>query len=58
MSPAYYNASGAYNYSVKKDTINATKVDTEIGIRPVITLNKNIKIKTGDGSNEDPYIVY
>ena len=57
MSAAYYNASGAYNYSVNKGIITASKVDSELGIRPVITLNKNTKIKNGDGSTENPYII-
>ncbi|MBR4178375.1 MAG: hypothetical protein IKR57_03395 [Bacilli bacterium] len=57
MSPAYYNASGAYNYSVNQSSLVARKVDTELGVRPVITLNKDVKIKSGDGSNINPYIL-
>jgi hypothetical protein len=57
MSPAYYNASGAYNYSINKTNAVARKVDTELSIRPVITLNKDVKIKSGDGSNDNPYFI-
>lgn len=57
LSPAYYNASGAYTYSVSKNNIIARKVDSELGVRPVITLNKDVVIKSGDGSTTNPYII-
>ena len=57
MTPAYYNGSDAYNYSVKNGNISKSKVSEELGVRPVITLNKDTKIKDGDGSINNPFKV-
>ena len=57
MTSAYYNASGSYNYSVNNGRIVASKVDSLLGVRPVITLNGNNIIASGDGSIESPYIL-
>ena len=57
MSPAYYNGSDAYNFVVNKNVINESKVTNSFSVRPVITLNKNVKIESGDGSLEFPYII-
>ena len=57
MTPAYFNGSDAYNYIVTKNRILPVKVNTDFYIRPVISLDKNIILETGDGSIEYPYIV-
>ncbi len=55
MTPAYYNGSDAYNFSIINGKISKTKVNESLGIRPVITLNKDTKIKSGDGSEMSPF---
>ncbi len=57
MTPAYFNGSDAYVFSVDKNVIKETKVTTELGIRPVLTLNKDIMITSGDGSINAPFKV-
>ena len=57
MSPAYFNGSNAYNYVVNKNKIEATKVTNEFGVRPVISLDKDVILVSGDGSSISPYIV-
>lgn len=55
MTPSYFNGSYAYNYIVNKDILTSKQTDTELGVRPVITLNENAKILSGDGSLNSPY---
>lgn len=55
MTPAYFNGSYAYNYIVNKGVLSSKTVDTQLGVRPVITLNENAKILSGDGSLQSPY---
>ena len=57
ITPAYFDGSDAYNYIVSKDGIKALKVNNEAYIRPVLSLNKNVIIESGDGSVISPYIV-
>ena len=57
MTPAYFNGSNAYNYVVNKNKIEATKVTNEFGVRPVISLDKDVILVSGDGSSISPYIV-
>ncbi len=57
MTPAYYNGSDAYNFVVNNDVINESKVSNKAGVRPVITINKNVKVISGDGSIDYPYIL-
>ncbi len=57
MTPAYFNGSYAYNYAVSGKKLVSKTVDTKLGLRPVITLNQNAKILSGDGSNDLPYII-
>ena len=57
ITPAYFNGSGAYNYIVSNNTIKSSVVTKEYGIRPVISLNKNVEILMGDGSQENPYMI-
>jgi len=57
ITPAYFNGSDAYNYVVSKKKITPAKVSYEFEIRPVISLNKNVKLESGDGSIISPYIV-
>ncbi len=55
ISPAYFNGSDAYVYTINNNLIKEDKVNNKHGVRPVITLNKNIKIKSGDGSLDNPF---
>ena len=55
MTPAFYNGTKAYNYISNGTKLGALGVDTESGIRPVITLKKNTKLISGDGSLTTPY---
>ena len=57
LTPAYYNGNDAYNFIVNNSEIKEVKVSSEIGVRPVITLNKNVKVTSGDGSVEYPYLL-
>ena len=58
MSPAYYNASGAYVYKVNENgRIGEDIVTKEYGMRPVITIKGNTKVSSGDGSLETPYLI-
>ena len=57
MSPAYFNGSDAYLFIVDKNKILESKVSSELGLRPVLNLNKDVIIKKGDGSLESPFIV-
>ena len=57
MTPAYFDGSDAYNYVVNKNKLVTSKVTNDFGIKPVISLDKNILLESGDGSIESPYIV-
>lgn len=57
MSPAYYNGSKAYNYIANGAKLGVLAVDSTSGIRPVITLKKDTKVISGDGSLSKPYKV-
>ena len=57
LSAAYFNGNNAYNFVVTKKGLEVKKVSELYGVRPVITVLKNITIKTGDGSTENPYIL-
>ena len=57
MTPAYFNGSDAFVYSINKKVLTPQKVNTESGIRPIITIDKDIKIIRGSGSEDDPYIL-
>ena len=57
MSPAYYNGSKAYNYIANRAKLGVLAVDSASGIRPVITLKKDTKVISGDGSLSKPYKV-
>lgn len=51
-----YNESNNWYITSDGKIANANK-DTKLGVRPVITLNKNTKIVKGIGTYEDPYII-
>lgn len=57
MTPAYFNGSDAYNYAVVDNKLIEKKVTNEFGIRPVISLNKDVKIVGGEGTITSPYKV-
>ena len=57
MTPDYFDGRDAYIYSIKNGNILSSKVNKEVGIRPVITVNNDIKYKSGDGSIDNPYII-
>ncbi len=57
MSPAYYNGINAYNFIIKNGKICEEAVNNENYVRPVITLKNVAKVKTGDGSLDNPYVI-
>ena len=57
MSSAYFNGQNAYVFAINGNTVVPTRVNTLLNIRPVITVDRNIKILDGDGSNNNPYIL-
>jgi hypothetical protein len=57
MTPAYYYKSNAYNFIVNKNNLSQLNVTLDSAIRPVISLKGNLKINSGDGSMENPYIL-
>ena len=57
MSPAYYNGINAYNFIIKNGKICEEAVNNENYVRPVITLKNIAKVKTGDGSLDNPYVI-
>ena len=45
-------------YSINKDgLLHQSKIDEELDVYPVIPLNKNLKISTGNGYKNNPYVV-
>ena len=55
-----YSGSGRFYYSGMFYIMNIAQssgADNNSGLRPVITLNKNIKIKSGSGTRLDPWII-
>ena len=57
MTSAYFNGSYAYNYVVYDNKLQAEKVNSELGVRPVITVDGNLSYENGDGSITNPYII-
>ncbi len=55
MTPALYNGTTAYNFRLDVSKISGANVSTSLGVRPVITLKKDTKIISGDGSLTIPY---
>ena len=58
MSPAYFNGVNAYNFVVKGNTLTQANVSEKYGVRPVITLKSDVKVKSGNGSMVRPYVIY
>ena len=56
MTPAYFNGSDAYIYVVDNG-IKTSKATKEYLVRPVISLNKDIILDSGDGTLENPFVV-
>lgn len=57
MTPAYFDGSNAYNYVVNNNKLSAMKVDEEVGVRPVITVYKDVLYDGGNGSIKNPYLI-
>lgn len=55
MTPAFYNGSLAYNFIWNNSKVGVSKTSDPYGIRPVITLKKDTKVISGDGSLSTPY---
>ena len=55
MSPAYFDGTSAYNFTVDNNNAVPTTVDTVAGVRPVIALKSNVVVLSGDGSLSSPY---
>ena len=58
MSPAYFNGVNAYNFTIKDGKLSQHNVSEKHGVRPVITLKNNVRVKSGSGSTISPYVVY
>lgn len=57
MSPSGISDLSARNYSVTGNGIVSSKVTSSLGVRPVISLNNQVIVESGDGSSNLPYIV-
>ena len=57
MTSAYFNGSYAYNYVVYDNKLQAEKVNSEFGVRPVITIDGKLTYESGDGSINNPYMI-
>lgn len=55
LSPAYYNGINAYNFIIKDGIIGESEVNKVNGVRPVITLRKNVNVLSGNGKVNNPY---
>lgn len=57
MARTWYNNFDSNNkvWSVKSNTMESYKDNVLLNIKPAITLTKNIRIKSGDGTIESPY---
>ena len=57
ITPAYYNGINAYNFIIEDGKISESEVNKEHAIRPVITLKNSVKVKSGNGNYDNPYIL-
>lgn len=59
MTPAYFSdtGEGAHNYTNSGILEAVTKINTQQGVRPVVSLKKGTEYKSGDGTPNNPYIV-
>ena len=58
MSPAGFSVDHAESYRVDRyGSLNGDAVDNDYGVRPVITLNVNATIRSGEGTSANPYII-
>ncbi len=57
MTPAYYNGQDAYNFVITKDKVTTSKVSNLYNVRPVVSIKKDTKVLSGDGSINNPYIL-
>ena len=59
MSPSYFGRNGVtariFGMGTNGVLYDWISVDSGYGIRPVINLNSNVSIKSGDGTMENPY---
>ena len=55
MSPAYFDGTSAYNFTVDNNNAIPATVDTVAGVRPVIALKSTATVISGDGSLNSPY---
>lgn len=59
MTSSYFSQSSAYAFVWRVfpdgSMENYANVNSSGGIRPVINLNYNVSIKSGDGTMENPY---
>ena len=58
MTSAYFNGSNAYNFIVNKGVLSTSEVNKKYGVRPVITLKANTIILSGNGSLDNPYVLF
>ena len=57
MTPAYFNGQDAYNFVITKNKVIPSKVSNLYYVRPVITIKKDTKILSGNGTLDEPYIL-
>lgn len=59
MSPLGFNTKETYVSGINQNGIlfRGTATSAERGVRPVITLDKTVYIKSGNGTEDDPYVL-
>lgn len=57
MSSAYFNGQNAYVLAINSNRVIPAKVTNEYYVRPVITVNRNIKVLDGEGTIDAPYML-
>ncbi len=55
LTPAYFNGSDAYVYAVGNKKISINKVTDKLNIYPVLSLDKDTIILSGDGTDDSPF---
>lgn len=59
LTPSYFAQDGAHNYYFTNDglIIPLYTANTELGVRPAITLKNTMEVESGMGTVTDPYII-
>lgn len=57
MSPYHYGRGSSYNFNLSGGKLNYSPVNSELGVRPSVSLAPGTRSIDGDGTPEDPFIV-